>query len=93
MNAVLAGSAELIGGGLLVLGLFSRLATIPLLFLTFVVCYTVGHGSITALVSQFNPAPFFRESVFLFGYATLIVFCFGPGKISLDYWFAREEKG
>jgi putative oxidoreductase len=91
LSALLAGSVEMVGGALLVLGLFSRVAAIPLLGVAGVAYYTVGHNALMALFFQFDPKLFFRENIFLFGYATLIIFCFGPGKISLDHrLFAKK---
>ena len=91
-NAILAGSVEMVGGALLFLGLISRIAAIPLLFVTCVAYYTASHDALVTLIIQFDPGPFFQDSVFLFAYAALLVFCFGPGKISFDYWVTDAHK-
>lgn len=92
LNALLAGSTEFIGGTLLFVGLFSRIIPIPLLGVMLVAYITTASDSLISLFLQFNPEPFFRETPFLFAYATLLVFCFGPGKISVDYWFTGAYK-
>lgn len=84
-NAIMAGSTELIGGVFLLLGLFSRLVTIPLIGVMTVAYLTAHIDTLFALFTQFDPAPFMSAAPFLFLYASLIVFCFGPGKWSLDY--------
>lgn len=91
LNAATAGFVELVGGSLLILGLFSRLAAIPLLFVMFIAYLTAGHE---ALISLFNldPDPFFKSTAFLFTYASLLIFCFGPGKFSIDYWLSGAYK-
>lgn len=92
LNAILAGSTEMIGGILLFLGLFSRIAAIPVLFVMAVAYATANHDSLIALFTQFDPDPFFKESPFLFAYAALLIFCFGPGKLSIDYWLTGAYK-
>ena len=92
LNALCAGSTEMIGGTLLVLGLFSRLASIPLLGVMAVAYLTAERDSLVTLFTQFDPDPFFSRTPFLFTYALLLVFCFGPGRISLDYWFSGAYK-
>lgn len=90
INAILAASAEFFGGILLFLGLFSRLAALPLLGVMAVAYLTAGHDALVALFTQFDPEPFFHDSAFLFTYATLIVFCFGPGSYSCDRWILTK---
>lgn len=83
-NVVLAGSAELIGGALLFVGLFSRIVSIPLLA-TMLVAYATAHRDSLISLAGLDPEPFLQQGPFLFAYAAVIVFCFGPGKFSLDY--------
>ncbi len=92
LNAFLAGSTELLGGCLLFLGLFSRIAVIPLCFVLGIAYLTAGREALSDLFLNFDPSLFFRDTAFLFLYAVLIVFCFGPGKISLDYWLTGANK-
>lgn len=74
-SAVLVGSVECLGGVLLLIGLFSRIACIPLLCVMMVAFATVHKVSIEAAV---------KEEPFLFMLTCLIVIAFGPGKFSLD---------
>ncbi len=87
----LVGAIELVGGLSLFLGLFARITTIPLIVI-FIVAYVTAHPE--ALV-QFLAAPsvFIEASPFLYLYASLIVFCFGSGFISLDYWIEKRAYG
>ena len=82
INAIAAGSVELVGGVLLALGLFTRFASPALLF-TMIVAYVAANpDAVLALFS--DPGKFTDAAPFLFFAATLIVFAFGPGKLSLD---------
>lgn len=92
LNAVLAGSMELFGGICLFLGLFSRFISIPLLFVMLMAYVTAGHASLVTLFTEFDPDPFFHDTAFLFAYATLLIFLFGPGKYSVDYWLTGTYK-
>lgn len=91
-SAVLTGSVEFIGGILLIFGLFSRMITIPLLIVLMVATFTAHYEAVDALFRHFDPQPFFAITPFLFIYALLVIFCFGPGKISLDYWLVDSKK-
>lgn len=83
LNAYLAGGVELIGGLFLIIGLFSRLVSIPLMF-TMLVAYVTAFRDV--FFNVFNqPAIFIAQSPFPYLLASFIIFCFGPGKISLDY--------
>jgi putative oxidoreductase len=91
MTALVA-SIEFLGGALLLIGLASRLAAIFLFVVLLGAFFTVEQAALTSLFSNFDPAPFFRAAPFLFAYAVVLVFCFGPGKLSLDYWLVRSKK-
>jgi len=91
-NAVLASSVETIGGVLLFLGLFSRIAAIPLLGVMTTAYITAGRNTLVSLFTELDPHPFLQHVTFLFMFAALIIFCFGPGKISLDYWLSDAHK-
>lgn len=82
LNAIMAGSTECLGGLLLLLGLGSRLVSVPLMF-TMIVAYATADKE--ALQSIFSdPDKFTGAAPFLFLLASVIVFAFGPGKLSLD---------
>lgn len=82
---------ETIGGGFILVGLWARLAAIPLIVIT-VGAYAVAHQQVvdhffTDFQAVINQTPF----TFLF--ASLIIFAFGPGCFSLDWlWGASKKK-
>ena len=82
INAIAAGSVELVGGILLALGLFTRFASPALLFTMIVAYAAANREAVRALFS--DPDKFTDAAPFLFFAAALIVFVFGPGKLSLD---------
>jgi putative oxidoreductase len=82
LNAILAGSTECFGGLLLLLGLFSRLVSVPLIFCMLVAYATADKEALHAIFSDTDK--FTGATPFLFLFACVIVFAFGPGKISLD---------
>lgn len=82
LNAMMAGSVECFGGLLLVLGLGSRLISVPLAT-TMVVAYLTAHiEEVKAIFS--NPDGVVSAPPFLFLLTSLIVLVFGPGIFSLD---------
>ena len=82
-NAVAAGSTELFCGGLLVLGLASRFATIPLL-VTMIVAYRTAHIDEVTDLYTFVTAPPFLHLL-----TCTLVLVFGPGVFSADYLIGR----
>ncbi len=82
VNAYMAGATECFCGLLLLIGLASRITTIPLI-VTMLVAYATAHTQ--ELRSIFNnPDAFVSAPPFLFLLASLIVLVFGPGWISAD---------
>lgn len=87
LNAILAGSTECFGGLLLLLGLGSRIFTIPLIFTMIIAYVTADPEKIKGIFS--NPDAFVTANPFLFMLAAIIVLIFGPGIFSLDAVIAR----
>ena len=86
-NAYLVGSVEAVGGLFLMLGLASRLVSIPLI-ITMCTAYATAHRE--ALVNVFHdPDTFISQGPFNFLLMCLLVFAFGPGKFSLDALIKR----
>ncbi len=85
VNAYIAGGIEIIGGLCLMLGLFSRTASLLLVAVMAVAFLTAESDAVRTLLS--DPNDFVSRPPFNFLLASLIVFIFGPGKISLDYLF------
>ena len=80
LMAYLRTGAEFFGGIMLILGLFTRLAS-------FLICFTM-------LVAGFvvDKGDFFGEGEMPFAYAAILftIFLAGPGKLSLDYYFFKK---
>ena len=72
------GLIESICGLLLVFGLLSRLAALPLT-IVLIGTYFAAHSQ-----SMLDFDLFTQQTPFLFLFASLLILCFGPGKISLD---------
>jgi len=86
-NAWFVSLLECFGGILLILGLASRLISIPLV-IDMVVAYIAADRE--ALKSIFSePDKFYAAAPYTLLFASLIVLIFGPGTISLDYLIAR----
>ena len=94
LNAVLAGSTECFGGLLLLLGLGSRIITVPLIFTMIIAYLTADFEKVKNIFS--NPDAFVSAAPFQFMLTAVIVWIFGPGVFSLDALIARwrgEKKG
>ena len=77
-NATLASWTELLGGSLLVLGLASRLAALPLMV-------TMTVALLTALLDKIHSLPdLFGQVEWTYLVLLLVVVVFGPGAASLD---------
>src|SRR5271170_6716768 len=90
LNAVMAGSTECFGGLFLLLGLGSRVLTIPLIVTMCVAYLTADPDRVKAIFS--DPDKFVTADEFLFMLTALIVLMFGPGKFSLD-WLIWKKIG
>ena len=88
LNAILASSTECFGGLLLLLGLFSRFISIPLIF-TMVVAYLTADIKVVKGIFA-DPDAFVSAAPFLFMLAAVLVFVFGPGKFSTDELLHRR---
>ena len=91
LNAIMAGSTECFGGLLLLAGLFSRVVSVPLIFTMFVAYATADKEALRAFFSDTDK--FTGATPFLFLLACVIVFAFGPGKLSLDALFFKNGAG
>jgi putative oxidoreductase len=79
---------EAVGGICLLVGFASRVVALPLAIIMIVALFT-AHSEATLGVFQ-DPQRFINQTAFNFLLTTLIVFCFGPGKISVDYLLERS---
>ena len=80
---------ECFGGLLLILGLGSRFITLIFVFEMIVAYVTSEQEALHAFFS--DPDKFVAASPFLFLYAALIVFIFGPGRISIDALIFKDK--
>lgn len=88
-HAYLVGCFEWFCGLMLVLGLATRLISLPLLIIMFV-AYSTAHVRIFYDWEFLkNPSLFAAEKPYPFLVTSLIVLIFGPGKISLDAWLEK----
>jgi len=82
LNAVVVSVTECLGGLLLLLGLGARFIT-PIFIFEMIIAYvTSERPAIHAIFT--NPDKFVSADPFLFLFAAVIVFVFGPGRFSLD---------
>ncbi len=88
LNAAFAGSTECIGGLLLLVGLGSRLVSIPLAVMMLVAYFTADREALLGIFS--DPDKFLAADPFLFLLTALLVLAFGPGVFSLDWLLARK---
>ncbi|MBV8481318.1 MAG: DoxX family protein [Verrucomicrobia bacterium] len=87
INAWIVGCTECFGGVLIVAGLASRLAAIPVT-ISMALAYWLGDRN-AVLNIWGHPDKFISAAPFPFFLAALIVLCFGPGWFSLDAIFGR----
>jgi len=82
LNAAFVSGLELVGGFLLIVGLFSR----PIAFMmtiNMLVAYITADRE--ALMSIFSdPGKFYGATPYTFFFASLMILIFGPGRFSLD---------
>jgi putative oxidoreductase len=89
LNAALAGTTECVGGLLLLLGLGSRIITVPLICVLTVAYLTADTEAVRNIFSK--PDAFLSADEFLFLLTAVIVLIFGPGIFSLDAIIARAR--
>jgi putative oxidoreductase len=87
-QAMLAGATECCGGLLLLAGFCSRLISIPLTILLTVAYLTADFDKVKMIFSE--PDKFLTADPFLFLFAVVPVFAFGPGKFSVDWLIKRR---
>jgi len=84
VNAVLAGATECFGGLLLLVGLGSRLISIPLTVVMIVAYLTADAEAL----HDFDK--FLSATEFQFLFAVLLVLIFGPGVFSIDHLLSKK---
>ena len=89
-QAVLAGATELAGGTLLMAGLASRFAALPLAITMIVALGTAHRGAVLGFASDPEAALTALPATFLL--AALTVLFVGAGRWSVDYWLSSTER-
>ena len=88
LNAIAAGSTELVFGLLFLAGVGGRIVPLPLIGVLVVAYLTSEQPALHAFFS--DPDKFLTADPFLFLFAAVIIFLFGPGKLSLDALLAKK---
>jgi putative oxidoreductase len=86
LNAVMVSFVELIGGGLLLLGLASRLAALPLIASMAVAILTAQRENVHGLADLFGLVEWTYLALLLW------VAIAGPGKASLDHFLVGKKR-
>lgn len=86
-SAHFVGGVECVCGGMLFLGLGSRLISIPLIIVTITAYFTAHFDAIKGFLS--HPQMIVSQAPFYFLITVLTVFVFGPGRISIDGFLDR----
>ena len=95
LNVYIAALTEVIGGGLLLIGLMSRLIAIPFTFNFVIAILSVhlqdAHHSLGELMGKIwdNQDIVLKDDAFPFMFVGLMVLIFGPGVFSVDYVLRR----
>ncbi len=89
LNAYMAGTTECLGGLLLILGLVSRLISIPLAVVMLVAFATADVDAIKGFWA--DPYNLVSHTPFTYLMCVLIIFAFGPGRFSLDHWLGIDK--
>jgi putative oxidoreductase len=84
LNAVVVGYSELLCGTALVIGLFTRLATIPLIVSMIVAILTAKRGDIHGFFDLIG----FEETTYLL--VLVMIAILGPGSIAVDHLLAKK---
>lgn len=80
---------ELIGGILLIIGFASRLVAIPLILLSLTSLSTIHADYLTHFRFITEPMMLVIQQPYPFLITALLVFIFGPGRVSIDAWIKR----
>jgi putative oxidoreductase len=91
LNVYISATTELTGGVLLMIGLFSRIISVPLLFNFCVAYLTASRDEVKAVLHFRGFDDFINDSAFPFLVTSLLILAFGPGKIALDALIFRKS--
>lgn len=80
---------QTVGGFMLFIGLGARLVSIPLAIVMLVALSTAHAPDLSEFRFLFEPLQLVRQAPYPFLITSLLVLCFGPGRISVDAWIKR----
>jgi putative oxidoreductase len=86
-NARFVGGLEFVGGFLLMVGLASRLISIPLTIDLLVAYWVADREAFTSFFS--DPGKFYAADPYTFLFASVLILIFGPGMFSIDALIRR----
>lgn len=81
--------SETIFGCCLFIGFASRAAAIPLIIIMLTALSTAHAPEISNFRFLFEPLSLVKQEPYPFLVTAILVFCFGPGRISVDAWLKR----
>ena len=90
-TALFIGLVEFVGGILFALGFGARLVSLVLFINMTVAYWTADRQAFTGILSA--PDKFYAAAPYTFLFASLLILCFGPGKLSLDsliVWYRKK---
>ena len=97
LSVYVAGSTEMIGGLLLIFGLFTRGIALPLVFNFLVAYLTASREKVIHVFTGPERLDWITkiidDAAFPFLVTAIVMFAFGPGKISADYILGRYVFG
>ncbi|MBW2454034.1 MAG: DoxX family protein [Deltaproteobacteria bacterium] len=88
LNAALVAGFELVGGGLLLVGLATRVITLPLLVILSMAMLTAHRAELGVFIT--DPGTFISAAPVPFIAALVALLGFGPGKLSVDALLRRQ---
>lgn len=89
LNAYLIALLETLCGFMLFIGLGSRLAALPLIIMTLVALSAAHPSNLSELHFLLQPQSLAKEAPYPFLITSVLIFIFGPGRLSLDAWIKR----
>jgi putative oxidoreductase len=92
ISAYTVSLVEIICGFMIFIGFSSRLASIPLIITMLVALSTAHSADISEFRFLLQPLSLVKQTPYPFLITSLLVFLFGPGRISVDAWIKRWVK-
>jgi putative oxidoreductase len=89
LHAYLVGGLEALCGFLLFVGFASRMAAVPLIIILIAALSTAHSAELSNFRFLMEPMKLVHQAPYPFLITSLIVFVFGPGRISVDAWLKR----